>query len=196
MREFQLSTPKERLGGISFSVVMIACFGLLLYAVRKDPMLLAFCALGGLLLTVLMVFYIVSILKSRCILDPAAKQLQVLGNPTYTRDLSTATLVETLPRKNGHATTRVVVFSDAEGEIVAIVPTLFTYKQGALADPMAREMAEALGIEFRANVPAWHYDKEAFKQYQIEEAEREKRERAERRERLRKKLLYRYRKGK
>jgi len=194
MKEFQLSTSKERLAGIAFSVVMIACFGMLLYAVRRNTALVIMCGLGTVLITVLLVFYIVSILKSVCVLDTQTKILEVKGYPSYTKDLSEAVLVQTFPRKNGQSVSRVLVFTDAQENIVAVVPTLFTYKQGILAEPMAREMAQALGIEFKENVPVWDYDKEKFKEHQKEEAEAEKLARKERMEMRRKRLLYRYRK--
>ena len=128
-------------------------------------------------------------------LNTQTKVLEVRGFPTnYTRDLSEAILVQTFARKSGHTTSRVIIFSDKEENIIATIPTLFTYKQGVMADPLAKEMAEALGIEFQANVPAWYYDKEAFKQHQIEEAQREKEEREERKKMRTKKLMYRYRK--
>ena len=193
MKEFQLSTPKERVAGISFSVAMIVAFLVLLFAVRKNTMLLIFTGIGVVLLTATMVFYIVSILKSKCIVDTEKKILEVKGYPSYTKDISDAVLLETLPRKSGHAVTRVLVFSDAKGDVVAMVPTLYTYKQGILADPMAKEMADALGIEFQRNVPEWQYNKEKYQEQLKEEAEQEKIERKERMEMRRKKLLYRYR---
>lgn len=194
MKEFQLSTSKERIAGMGFTAVMIACFGLLLYGVRRNIGLLIFCGLAAVLISVLLVFYIVSVLRSVCVLDTETKMLEVKGYPSYTKDLSEAVLLQTLPRKNGQSVSRVLIFSDAEERIVAVVPTMFTYKQGILAEPMAKEMAQVLGIEFKENVPAWEYDKEKFKEHQIEEAEAEKAARKERMELRRKKLLYRYRK--
>ena len=193
MKEFQLSTSKERIAGISFSVVMIVSFFCLLFAVRNNTMLLLFTGLGVVLMTASMVFYIVSILKSVCIVDTEKKILEVKGYPSYTKDVSSAVLLETLPRKSGHTVTRVLVFSDAQENVVAVVPTLYTFKQGALADPMAKEMADALGIEFRRNVPEWQYDKAKYQEHLKEEEEQEKRDRKERQEMRRKKLLYRYR---
>lgn len=193
MKEFQLSTSKERIAGISFSVVMIVSFFCLLFAVRNNTMLLLFTGLGVVLMTASMVFYIVSILKSVCIVDTEKKILEVKGYPSYTKDVSSAVLLETLPRKSGHTVTRVLVFSDAQENVVAVVPTLYTFKQGALADPMAKEMADALGIEFRRNVPEWQYDKTKYQEHLKEEEEQEKRDRKERQEMRRKKLLYRYR---
>ncbi len=192
MKKFQLSSPKERIAGIVFSVLIIVCFGILLYALRNNTGLVIMCALGAVLLTVLLVFSVVSMLKTECIVDATAKTLEVKGFPSYTKDISQAVLLQTLPRKSGHSVTRVLVFTDAEENIIATVPTLYTHKQGMMADPMAKEMAAYLGIAFQANVPAWEYDKEAFKQHQKEEAEAEKAERKERIERRRQKLLRKY----
>ena len=192
MKQFQLSSPKERIAGIVFSVLIIVCFGILLYALRNNTGLVIMCALGAVLLTVLLVFSVVSMLKTECIVDATAKTLEVKGFPSYTKDISQAVLLQTLPRKSGHSVTRVLVFTDAEENIIATVPTLYTHKQGMMADPMAKEMAAYLGIAFQANVPAWEYDKEAFKQHQKEEAEAEKGERKERIERRRQKLLRKY----
>lgn len=194
MKEFQLSTPKERISGISFSVAMIAAFLVLLYALRNNTMMLLFALVGVVVLTATMIFSIVSITQSRCIVDTEKKIIEVKGYPSYTKDVSNAVLLETLPRKSGHAMTRVLVFSDANENVVAVIPTLYTYKQGILADPMAKEMADALGIEFRRNVPEWEYDKEKYQEHLKEEAEQEKRDRKERQELRKKKLMYRYRK--
>ena len=195
MKEFQLSTQKERTASIAFSVAAICCFALLLFALRGNTAMLILCGLCVTPVTAILVFYIFTICKSRCVLNTQTKVLEVRGFPTnYTRDLSEAILVQTFARKSGHTTSRVIIFSDKEENIIATIPTLFTYKQGVMADPLAKEMAEALGIEFQANVPAWYYDKEAFKQHQIEEAQREKEEREERKKMRTKKLMYRYRK--
>jgi TfoX/Sxy family transcriptional regulator of competence genes len=57
-----------------------------------------------------------------------------------------------------------------------VVPTYFTSKRGVLAEPLAKQMAAELGIQFQSNVPEWMYDKEARKAHDIEEAKREKEE--------------------
>ena len=46
MKEFPLSTSKERLAGIAFSVAMILCFGVLLFVLRHNTLLLVLVALG------------------------------------------------------------------------------------------------------------------------------------------------------
>lgn len=194
MKEFQLSTPKERIASTAFSAAIIVCFGILLYALRNNTVLLIVTGLFALLISAILVFYVISVWKSLCVLNTETRMLEVKGYPSYTRDLSKAVLVQTVERKNGQSVSRALVFSDVEENIVAVIPTLFTYKQGALADPLAKKMADALGIDFKANVPAWYYDKDKFKEHQKEEAEAEKAASKERREMRKKKLMYRYRK--
>lgn len=192
MKAFPLSTAKERVLGICASALFIACLVLLLYTLRGNLIVQILCGLFTVLLTVLLGFYVISSFKSVCILDAQNKTLELRGYPGFTKDLSEAVLVQSLPRRSGHMVTRVLVFSDAQENPIAVVPTLFTHRRGMQAEPMAREMAEYLGIAFRENIPAWEYDKEAFKQHQKEEAEAEKAARKERIEQRRQKLLHRY----
>ena len=194
IKEFQLSAKKDRILSVCFCVVMIAAFGALVYALRSNTLLLILCSLFGLLLSVLMVISVVSMLKAKCIVDSDTKTLEVKGNPSYSKDISSATLLQTVAKKNSQATTRMLVFSDAEERVIATIPTLYTTRQGILAEPMAKEMAQFLGIDFQANVPEWEYDKKAYEQHLKDEAEREKAERKERQEMRRKKILYRYNK--
>ena len=194
IKEFQLSTIKERILSVCFCVVMIAAMGVLVYALRNNTMLLILCGLFGLLLSALMIISVTSMLKAKCIINAETKTLEVKGNPSYTKDLSNAVLLQTMAKKNSQATTRMLVFSDAEENVIATIPTLFTSRQGILAEPMAKEMAQFLGIDFKENVPAWEYDKEAYEQHLKDEAEREKAKRKERQEMRKKKLLYKYRK--
>ena len=192
MKEFPLSTPTERIMGISFSIVFIAILGGLLYMLREYTAMLILSGLFSLILAALLVFYMISVTKSTCFVDKENMVLEVKGLPSYTKDISSAVLLQTVSRRSGHAMTRVLIFSDAEEKIIAVVPTLYTSKRGLMAEPMAKEMAAYLGIEFHANVPAWEYDKEAMKIHEQEEAEREKQERKERIARRRQKLLNRY----
>jgi hypothetical protein len=181
MKEFRLSTQAERIASISFSAAIIAAFGILLYALRSQLWLMILCGLFVLLISAMLVIYVINVLKSVCIVDTQNKTIEVRGIANFTADISKAVLLQTIGKKNSQTSVRVLVFTDEEMEIVAKVPTMFTFKQGILAEPMAKEMAKELGIEFKENVPVWEYDKEAYKQHQKEEAEREKREAKERR---------------
>ena len=174
MKEFRLSAPRERVASISFSICAIVCFGVLLYALRQNVGLLIACGLAVLLISALLVYYMISVMKAVCIVDTLNKTVEVKGAAHFTVDVSKAVLLQTFAKKNGQSSLRVLVFSDAQEQIVATIPTMFTYKQGALADPMAKEMAESLGIGFKENVPKWEYDKEAFREHRKQEAAEEK----------------------
>lgn len=192
MKEFPLSTSKERLVSVSFCAIMVIVFGVLLYALLNNTMLFVLVALGTVPLTVMMIFSVISLFKSTCFVDKEKMIVEIKGFPSYTQDISQAVLLQTISQKNGRSMTRALIFSDAEDNIIAAVPTLYTFKQGLQAEPMAKEMAAYLGIEFQANVPAWEYDKEAYKQHLKDEAEQDKKDRKERIERRRQKLLKKY----
>lgn len=193
MKEFRLSTRGERITGISFSAIVVVGFAALLYALRSQTMLMIVCGIGMLLITALLVFYVLNVLKAACIVDAENKTIAVKGATDYTVDISEAVLLQTIGKKNSQTSIRVLVFTDAQENVVASIPTMFTYKQGIWAEPMAKEMAQYLGIEFRQNIPEWEYDKEKYKEHQKEVAEQEKREAKERRQ---KRMEYRIRKMK
>lgn len=196
MKEFRLSTPVERLASISFVAVILAAFGLLLYALRSQVGLMIACGLGILVVSILLVMYVISVMKAACVISKEEKTMEVRGLRTYTVDLSKAVLLQTMARKGGQATIRVLVFSDEEEQIIAKVPTMFTFRQGIRAEPMAKEMAKELGIGFQQNVPEWQYNKEKYKEHQKEVAEQERREAKERREKRMKMRIEKYKRGK
>ena len=164
MKEFRLSTPGERLVSIAFSVLVILGLGGLLFLLRSNLGLLIVCGLAAGLLALLFGVYIYNVLRTVCIVDPEKKQLTYKGINGKVFDLTNAVQLQTLP------------FSDEDDMIVAVIPTMFTYKQGMMAEPMAEEMAKVLGIRFKRNIPEWEFDKELYKQHIKEEAERQKAE--------------------
>lgn len=182
MKEFRLSTPAERVGSTLFVAFMTVCFGLLLYALRRSTGLMIVCGLGILLITVVLVFYVVSVLKAACIVESGSKTVQVKGISDYTVDVSKAVLVQTVAKKNGQTNVRVIVFADEEMNIVATIPTMFTYKQGMMAEPMAEKLANELGIEFKRTIPEWEFDKKLYEEHQKQVAAEEKAEAKKRRQ--------------
>jgi len=182
MKEFRLSTASERAAGVAFTAAIIAAFAALLYALRNQIMLLIFSGLGVLLISVLLIVYVRGVLRAVAVVDAESKQLHVRGVRDYTVDVHEAVLLQTVARKNGQSTVRVLVFSNQDEQVVATVPTMFTFRQGIWADPMAKEMAAELGIEFKQNVPDWELDKEKYKEHVKEEEQREKKEAKERRQ--------------
>ena len=182
MKEFRLSTAAERVTGIGFTAVILAAFAALLYALRTNMMLLIFCGLGVAVVGALLVVYVRGVMRAVAVVDREQKLLHIRGVKDYTVDLKEATLLQTIGRKNGQTTLRVLVFSDAQETVVATIPTMFTFRQGIWADPVAKEMAEELGIEFQQNVPDWQLDKKKYEEHVKEEAERERKESKERRQ--------------
>ena len=182
MKKFPLSTSAERAAGVAFTAAMLALFGLLLYTLRGNLTMLIVCGLGVGLIGLLLIIYCVNVVKASVMVDSENKLLHVIGVKSYTLDLKDATLLQTFARKNGQTTIRLLVFSDQEDEIVASVPTMYTFRQGIWADPVAKEIAAELGIDFKQNVPDWELDKEKYKEHMKEEAEREKKEAKERRQ--------------
>lgn len=182
MKEYRLSTHLERVASVSFVAAILLAFGLLLYALRSQISLMIVCGLGVLVISAMLVIYVISVLKAACVINTAEKTMEVRGMKNYTVDLSKAVLLQTMAKKGGQATIRTLVFSDADERIIASIPTMFTFKQGIQAEPMAKEMARELGIEFQQNVPEWQYNKEKYKEHLKEEAERERKEAKERRQ--------------
>ena len=144
MKKFPLSTSAERAAGVAFTAAMLLVFGLLLYALRANTSMLLVCGLGVALIGLLLIIYCVSVVKASVTVDSEKKLLHVSGVKNYTVDLKDATLLQTFARKNGQTTVRLLVFSDQEDEIVASVPTMYTFRQGIWADPVAKEIAAEL----------------------------------------------------
>lgn len=174
MKKYQLSTAAERTAGILFSVIMIAVLIVLLFALKDNLTVLLLTASGVVLVVGILVLYVLNVSKAACVADPETKTLRILGFQERTIDLTKVACLETITVKSGHVEGRSLAFTDAEGAVIAIVPTYFTSKRGVLAEPLAKEMAQDLGLEFHANVPVWEYDDEAMKIHEKEMAEQEK----------------------
>ena len=182
MKKYPLSTPAERTTGILFSVVMIAALGFLLYVLRNDLTILLLVSAGVLLVIAILILYVLNVVKACCVYDPQTNTLKVLGVRERTIDLNKVSCLQTITVKSGHVESRSLAFTDAEGAMVAVVPTYFTSKRGVLAEPMAKQMASDIGLEFQANVPVWEYDEEARKAHEAEVAQQEKADAKARRE--------------
>lgn len=182
MKKYPLSTAAERTAGIAFSVIMIAVLAALLYALRNDVTMLLLAGIGVVLVGAALILYVLNVSKAVCVHDTANNTLKVLGFRERTIDLSKVACMQTIPVKTGQVESRSLAFTDAEGAVVAIVPTYFTSKRGVLAEPMAKEMAADLGLEFQSTVPVWEYDEEARKVHDIEVAQQEKADAKARRE--------------
>lgn len=182
MKTYRLSTPMERIASVAVVAIVLVIAGLLLQSLRGQIGLMIFCGVTVALIAVMLITYVINAMKGACVIDTTNKIMEVRGLANYTVDLSTATLLQTVPQKSAQTTIRVLIFSDAEGKIIAQVPTMFSFKQGVQAEPMAKEMAKDLGIDFKQNVPEWEYDKEKYKEHEKEVAEQQRREAEARRQ--------------
>lgn len=182
MKKYPLSTSAERTVGILFSFAMIAALALLLYALRGNLTYLLLIGLCVLLVSAILILYVLNVGKAACVYDPQTDSLKVVGFRDYTIDLNKVACIQTIAVKTGQVESRSIAFTDAEGAMVAVVPTYFTSKRGVMAEPMAKQMAADMGIEFQENVPAWEYDDEARKVHDAEVIQQEKEEAKARRE--------------
>lgn len=182
MKKYPLSTSAERTAGILFSFAMIAALALLLYALRGNLTYLLLIGLCVLLVSAILILYVVNVGKAACVYDSQTNSLEVVGFKNYTIDLNKVACIQTITAKTGQVEGRSIAFTDAEGAVVAVVPTYFTSKRGVMAEPMAKQMAADMGIEFQENVPVWEYDNEARKIHDAEVVQQEKEEAKARRE--------------
>lgn len=182
MKSFSLSTPRERTAGILFSVVAVIALAALLFVLRQNLVILLMVGLCAVLVMAILLLYALNVTKAACVIDTENQVLRVTGFRERSIDMTKIASVQTITVKTGHVEGRSLAFADAEGGVVAIVPTYFTSNRGVLAEPMAKELAQGMNVEFVANVPVWEYDEEARKQHDIEVAQQEKEDAKARRE--------------
>jgi hypothetical protein len=182
MKKFQLSTQSERIMGITFALVISVVLIGLLFVLREDLTIFLLTASGVVLIVGILALYVLNVSKAACVVDKENNILRVTGFQERTIDLSKVASLQTITVKSGHVESRSLAFADAEGGVVAIVPTYFTSKRGVLAEPMAMELAKELNLEFIANVPAWEYDEEARKAHEVEVEKQEKEDAKRRKE--------------
>lgn len=188
MNSFRLSGPGERAAGVVVSAAMAAGMVLLVIFLRGDWLACLVCVAAGLLLTAGLGLYVANLLKAACV-PLGQEKLIIRGVPGETLELSSAVCLETVPQSNGPVARRMLVFTDAQGAVIASVPTYFTRNQGAQAEPVARELAAAMGLRFQPSLEPWEYDPQARKEHQAQQQAREKAARREAFRRIKEKLL-------
>lgn len=193
MKTYRLSSAGERTAGLLISLILLLCMAFLLRLLWGDLLTFVICAVSCLLVAAGLGFYLINVFRAACIPHQEDILMEVKGYPDYFVYLSDAASLETVAYKNGPMVTRTLVFRNASGEVTATVPTYFTSNQGVQAEPLARELAEVLGIAFKPSLEPWEYDKQLRRQHQKELAEAEKTARADKFRTLKEKFL---RKGK
>ena len=182
MKKYYLSTPSERNAGIAFTFLVSIALIFLLVKIRGNLTIFLLSAVCVVLIIGILAMYALNAAKAACVIDEQSQLLRITGFPERKIPLTKIACLETIKVKTGQVESRSLAFTDAEGGVVAIVPTYFTSKRGVLAEPMAMELAQAMNITFKSNVPAWEYDEEARKAHDIEMQQQEKEESKKRRE--------------
>lgn len=182
MKKYYLSTSKERITGIIFSLIMIVVLVLMLVALRSNVTILLLTGICVVLVCSILVIYILNVTKAACVPDLENHVLRIQGVRERVVDLDKVAQLETIPVKSGQVESRSLAFTDKEGKVVAIVPTYFTSKRGVQSEPMAKELAQVCNLRFKANVPLWEYDEEARKIHDEEVAKQAKADAKARRE--------------
>lgn len=182
MKKYYLSTSKERITGIIFSLIMIVVLVLMLVALRSNVTILLLTGICVVLVCSILVIYILNVTKAACVPDLENHVLRIQGVRERVVDLDKVAQLETIPVKSGQVESRSLAFTDEEGKVVAIVPTYFTSNRGVQSEPMAKELAQVCNLRFKANVPLWEYDEEARKIHDQEVAKQAKADAKARRE--------------
>ena len=188
MKIYHLSSTAERLVAVLISVILILSMILLCCLLSRDAFSLVICILCSVLISAALVFYVVNLMKA-AVIPNTDGILTVKGIPDIRVNISEAVSLETAAMKTGPVATRTLIFRDAAGEVVASVPAFFTANQGAQAEPLAMELAEAMDLTFHATLDPWEYDKQLRKQHMKEVALEEKEQRRRRFRALKNKIL-------
>lgn len=189
MKRFSLCSPRERITASILCGLLIACMGLLIFILRFDLFSCIVCAVACVPVGAGLAFYVLNLYRCGITVREGADTLVVHGFPEYKVDLEGAVSLQTAAFKSGPIATRTLVFSDETGAACASVPTFYTANQGACAEPMARELAQTLGLAFVDTVPVWEYDKQARREHQKQLALEDRQNRREALQRIKAKLF-------
>lgn len=188
MKIYRLSSAAERFVAVVISVILILSMILLCCLLSRDAFSLIICILCSLLVSAALVFYVANLMKA-ALIPNADGLMDIKGIPDTHVDISKAVSLETAALKTGPVATRTLIFRGEAGEVVTSVPAFFTANQGAQAEPLAMELAEAMGLDFNPTLEPWEYDKQLRKQHMKEVALEEKEQRRRRFRALKNKIL-------
>ncbi len=178
MKKFRLSDPGSRIFCIAGNFLLLFAAALLLMS-GKDNLLLLALACGVLLL--LLSVYTFFVFLSSLSIDPNQKFI-ILSLPgrRETFDLKNAACASTREIRLEQHISRELVFYDASGAELCVIPAFFAGRDGAKAEPLAMAVAEVLDLPFTPTVDPSLYDKKARSLKQAAAHEEEKRLRAQR----------------
>lgn len=194
-KKFSLSSSVDRIVGTAVAVALNLMMVFLIFLLSKDTLSLIIVTVCVVLVAAVLIFYVLNLYNAACTPLPENRKILVHGFPDCTYDLSDAASVQTVSYKSGALATRTIVFCNSADDVVASVPTFFFSRQGVMAEPLAKNIAEALGLTFIPSLPVWEYDKELRKKHEKEVAAKEKESRKAEFQALKNKLLRRTKAG-
>ncbi len=180
MKKIRLSTASERLtAAIIFAVILILAVFLACVMASDIPafILVLVC---GVIAALLVLFYLITVFRAACEVSPGRSTINIKGFLSYTVDISGAAGVKTVKVSNGPFASRSILFLDENGETLKTLPTSFTAHSGAMAEPAAMALSQALGLKFIPALERWEYDRDARKEHNAELARQRKEDRANR----------------
>lgn len=159
MNKLMLSSPAQRAACLAgdLCIAALACVWL---ALAPAPA----AVLAGAAAALLMGTYTYLVFSTAVRLRPEAHMIDLTGLQRRSDDLSAARTVFTRSARVGGLTTRVIVVEDGQGRELSVIQTLFTTRQGYGCEPLARRLAEGMGLAFRATVPVRLYDRKAARE--------------------------------
>ena len=189
MNKYHLSSTQDRIAGTIVALLLSSMMALLVFLLSKDILTLIITLICVILVLAVLIFYVLSLYKAACTTLPDEKKLVVNGFPDCSYDLTDAVSAQTVSYKSGSLATRMIVFYDEGNEVIASVPTFFFSRQGATAEPVAKEIAAALGLSFIPSLEPWEYDSKLRREREKEVAQKEKETRKRKFQALKNKLL-------
>ena len=179
MKEIRLSGRTDRVTAWLVTALLAALVVFLLRALRGDPSARILLLLVGLAVLAVTLFYLLSVIRAACVVSDAG--LEIVGPVRYRQPLDGVAGVRTQGFTAGPVARRSIVLTDAQEQPVATIPTYFTSRGGALAEPAAQALAAALELPFTPSLEPWEYDRAARREHNKALAEEERRARKERR---------------
>lgn len=179
MKTIRLSSPADRRNAWGFAVLLFALIAVVMLTVRFGVgyfILISLCSLFGVAMTAA---YLSAVIKAAVRID-GDSHLRVYGLVSSTEDFSGAVSVKTVPVEMGPIRSRVIALCNSQGEAVCTMSTMFTSREGVMAEPAAMELAELLDLDFQPTVEKWKYDKDAMREHKAEEKKQRKEKRSRR----------------
>ncbi len=178
MKKFRLSDPASRVFCVAGDLILLFAAVLLFLSGAQNLVLLAIVC--GLLL-LLLGFYTFTVFFSVLSIDSFEKNITlILPGQRKTYDVGPAKSLSTREVQHEQHISRALVFYDASGTELCVIPTFIAGGGGAKAEPLAMKVAFALSLSFTPTVDAALYDKKARRLKQAAAREEEKRLRAQR----------------